>query len=210
MSILYIFIVPSEPEGLKLVFKLIPMALILAYAILVCPPSRQPKHWLLLLGLLFSMCGDGLMKWFVAGLTAFLIGHLFYTASFLRRFRFSWLRAAALIPIALYAGLMGQRLVHALQDSGQSELIAPVLIYIAVISLMAWTAIMTGNLYAIIGSLLFLASDSILSWNMFVSDIPRSGIWIMTTYYTAQFFIASSLREPLIHAKHIHTRHAWH
>ncbi|SDX55817.1 lysoplasmalogenase [Paenibacillus sp. CF384] len=196
MSLSYIFLVPDEPEVIKLVFKLIPMILILTYAFLLCPTSRQPKHSLLLLGLLFSMCGDGLMKWFVAGLSAFLIGHLFYTTSFIRQMRFSWPRAATLIPIAAYAGYMSIRLVHALQDSGQSGLIAPVLLYVTVISIMAWTAILTGNLYAVIGSLLFLASDSLLSWNMFVSDISHPDIWIMVTYYAAQFFIANSLREP--------------
>lgn len=193
-SFLYIFIIPSDPEGLKLVFKLIPMALILSYAGLLCPPSRQPTHWLLL-GLFFSMCGDGLMKWFVVGLSAFLIGHLFYTASFLRRLRFSWPRAASLVPLALFAGYMNLQLVHALRDSGQVGLIAPVLVYIVVISLMAWAAIMTGNPYATIGSLLFLASDSILSWNVFISDVSHSGVWIMTTYYAAQLFIANSIRE---------------
>ncbi|WP_240548516.1 lysoplasmalogenase [Paenibacillus lignilyticus] len=196
MSLSYIFIIPPEPEGLKLVFKLIPMALIITYAYLLCPASRQQKHSLLLLGLLFSMCGDGLMKWFVAGLSAFLIGHLFYTASFIRRMRFSWPRAMTFIPIAIYAGYMSIQLVHALQDSGQSGLIAPVLLYVTVISAMAWTAILTGNGYAVIGSLLFLASDSLLSWNMFVSDISHSDIWIMATYYAAQFFIANSLKEP--------------
>ncbi|SEN95475.1 lysoplasmalogenase [Paenibacillus sp. OV219] len=195
MSILYVFVIPAEPAGMKLVFKLIPMALILTYASLLCPPARQPKHWLLLFGLFFSMCGDGLMKWFVPGLSAFLIGHMFYIASFTRQLRFSWPRAATLLPIALYAGYMGHRLMNALQDSGDGGLIAPVLVYITIISLMAWTAILTGNRNAIIGSLLFLASDSILSWNMFVSDISYSTIWIMSTYYAAQFFIASSIRE---------------
>ncbi|MBB6677774.1 lysoplasmalogenase [Cohnella lubricantis] len=196
MSILYIFVIPSEPEGVKLVFKLIPMALLLAYACLLCLPSRQPQHVLLLLGLFFCMCGDGLMRWFIAGLSAFLVGHLFYATSFLRRLRFSWLRAASILPIGLFAGYMGQRLVQALQDSGQPELIAPVIVYVTAISVMAWSAIMTANLYAAAGSLLFLASDGILAWNMFISGISRSDIWIMTTYYAAQFLIASSLRTP--------------
>lgn len=196
MSIVYIFFIPSDPEGVKLLFKLIPMALMLAYACLLCLPSKQPKHILLLLGLFFSMCGDGLMHWFVAGLSAFLVGHLFYAASFLRRLRFSRLRAASFVPIAIFAGYMGTRLAHALQNSGQSSLIVPVLVYVAAISLMVWSAILTGNLYASLGSILFLASDSILSWNMFIADIARSDIWIMSTYYAAQFLIAYSLRDP--------------
>ncbi|MNH46089.1 YhhN-like protein [compost metagenome] len=45
-----------------------------------------------------------------------------------------------------------------------------------------------------IGAILFTISDSVLSWNMFVSDITHSGIYIMTTYYSAQFCIAYSLK----------------
>lgn len=58
---------------------------------------------------------------------------------------------------------------------------------------MAWSAIMTGNKWAIAGSFLFVLSDSILSWNLFVSDVPQSSLLIMSTYYTAQFLIAHSL-----------------
>ncbi|MFP3472641.1 lysoplasmalogenase family protein, partial [Micrococcus sp. SIMBA_144] len=54
-------------------------------------------------------------------------------------------------------------------------------------------AIMTGNKWAISGSLLFVLSDSILSWNMFVAAIPYSDVLIMSTYYSAQFLIAGSL-----------------
>lgn len=196
LAILYVFVIPSEPEALKLVFKLLPMALILTQACLLGLPSRQSKHWLLLLGLLFCMAGDGLLRWFVVGLAAFLAGHLLYIASFLSRWRFSWPRAAALLPIAAYALYMGHRLVLALQESDQGSLIAPVIVYVAAISLMAWTAIMTGHKHAAAGSLLFLVSDSVLAWNKFIADVAHSGVWIMTTYYAAQWLIACSLREP--------------
>ncbi|MDQ6597861.1 lysoplasmalogenase family protein [Bacillus salipaludis] len=59
---------------------------------------------------------------------------------------------------------------------------------------MCWTGFLSQNIWAIIGSILFVLSDSILSWNLFVSEIPYSDILIMTTYYTAQFLIAHSLR----------------
>ncbi|MEI0736025.1 lysoplasmalogenase family protein [Paenibacillus sp. JTLBN-2024] len=44
------------------------------------------------------------------------------------------------------------------------------------------------------GALLFIASDSFLSWNMFVSDIAYSDVLIMGTYYVAQFLLAGSIR----------------
>lgn len=194
-GLLYIFVIPSEPEAVKLLFKVIPMALIIAYAYRLSADSRKRYHWLIMAGLFFCTIGDGTLRWFVVGLSAFLVGHLFYLTAFIGRWRFSKLRFAALLPIAAFAVLMGNELVQALSADGKSSLIAPVVAYVAVICTMGWTAIMTGSRTAIAGSLLFMVSDSILSWNMFVSDIAYSGPLIMLTYYSAQFLISSSLRE---------------
>ncbi|MGC6583891.1 lysoplasmalogenase [Paenibacillus sp. Dod16] len=193
MSLLYIFFIPSEPLLVKLLFKLIPMWLIILFAYRQFPPHASKVHYLLLSGLFFCMIGDGTLIWFVVGLTAFLIGHLFYTAGFLGRWRYSLPRLLSIVPIAAYSVWMGIPLVSSLKSNGEQALMIPVIAYIAVISFMLWTAIMTGNRYAMVGSLLFVISDSILSWNMFVADIRYSNVWIMTTYYAAQFLIARSI-----------------
>lgn len=187
------FFIPSEPLAVKLLFKLIPMWLIILFAYRQFPPHRSRIHYLLLTGLFFCMIGDGTLIWFVVGLSAFLIGHLFYTSGFLGQWRYSAPRLLSIVPIAAYSVWMGIQLVSSLKSNGEQALIIPVIAYIAVISFMLWTAIMTGNRYAMLGSLLFVISDSILSWNMFVADIRYSDIWIMTTYYAAQFLIARSI-----------------
>ena len=196
MGALYIFAIPSEPQAVKILFKLIPMWLMLIYAYqgIISRQQKERSHWIVLTGLFFCMLGDGLLHWFVIGLSAFLIGHVCYLNAFLRHWRYSRLRAATIVPIALYAGYFAWQLADALRQDDKVGLIAPVLLYIAVIATMAWSAIMSGNRYAIAGSLLFLASDTILSWNMFVDDVAHSGIWIMTTYYAAQFLIATGIR----------------
>jgi len=178
-----------------LLFKLIPMWLILLYAFLQPSGDTNAKRYkpIIMIGLFFCMLGDGLLHWFVVGLTAFLIGHLFYIAGFFQSWRFSKWRAITLIPIAAYSIIIGQNIVSAIAANGNSSMIIPVILYITVISLMAWFAIMTGNLWAIVGSLLFVASDSVLAWNKFVSDVTYSGAIIMVTYYTAQFLIAHSI-----------------
>ena len=193
MSILYIFVIPSEPMPVNLLFKLIPMWLIIGYAYLRFPSVKTKTHWLMLAGLFFCMLGDGLLIWFVVGLSAFLIGHLFYMSAFFTRWQFSPLRLASILPIAIYSFIMGRELVTALQNDGNNGLVIPVIAYIIVISLMLWSAVMTANKSAMAGSLLFVISDSILSWNMFVSDIAYSNVLIMTTYYAAQFLIARSI-----------------
>lgn len=193
-SVLYIFGFVPEQQPFKVIFKLIPMFLILYSAYSSLPVQKTRTQWLLLSGLFFGMLGDFLiMFWFTFGLGAFLIGHLLYISGFIRHWRSSWLRLATVLPIAVYSIVMGSQLLSSLNEQGDSALGLPVLFYVIVISVMGWSAIMTRNPLAILGSLLFLVSDSILSWDLFVSEIPYSGVWIMTTYYGAQYLIANSM-----------------
>ncbi|MFC7785380.1 lysoplasmalogenase [Rossellomorea sp. GCM10028870] len=194
MAILYIFVIPPEPLTLKIVFKLIPMALIILYAFLQLPAKPAPAMRFIIIGLFFCMLGDGFIALsFIAGLGAFLVGHVFYLMGFIKMSRINKTRLAALLPIGLYSFIIGRHLIIALQTEGNDGLVIPVVAYMLVISLMAFTAILTDNLWATAGSLLFVISDSILSWNMFVATIPYSDVLIMTTYYSAQFLIAKSL-----------------
>lgn len=193
MAILYIFIVPSEPLAIKVTFKLIPMVLIIFYALRRLPGSPGPAFRLIVIGLFFCMLGDGFIAVsFVAGLGAFLVGHLFYLTGFLKMSRMTKLRLSAIIPIGLYSLIIGSQLIAFLSEENDA-LVIPVIAYMLVISLMALSAILTGNRLAIAGSLLFVISDSSLSWNIFVSGIVYSDVFIMATYYSAQFLLASSL-----------------
>lgn len=207
MAFLYIFIIPQEPLAMKVVFKLIPMALIIIYAFRKLPASPSPALRLVIIGLFFCMLGDGFIAVsFVAGLGAFLVGHLFYLTGFLKMADITKLRLAAIIPIGLYSWLIGRQLIASIAAEGIGMLMMPVIAYMLVISIMALSAILTGSKWAIAGSLLFVISDSILSWNMFVSGVFYSDVFIMTTYYSAQFLIACSLssfgkREATITAK---------
>lgn len=196
MGLVYIF------GSSALIFKLIPMWLILIHAYLQKPSVKDRYSLITLIGLFFCMLGDGLLQWFMIGLSAFLFGHLFYTAAFITRWRFSWLRFLTIIPILIFSGFMGYQLYHALIDSGDGGLVIPVFIYLVAIASMGWFSIMTGNKWAILGSLLFITSDSILSWNMFVSDVAYSGPIIMSTYYTAQFLISKSIGHDKVNSYH--------
>ncbi|WP_226672260.1 lysoplasmalogenase [Rossellomorea aquimaris] len=194
MAALYLFIIPQDPLPVKVIFKLIPMFLIIFYAFRQLPAKSASFMRLILIGLFFCMLGDAFIAFsFVAGLGAFLVGHVFYLSGFLKVSSMTKWRLAAAIPIALYSFTIGSQLIEALRTGGDDVLVIPVLAYMVIISLMALSAIMTGNKLAISGSLLFVLSDSILSWNMFVAAIPYSDVLIMSTYYSAQFLIAGSL-----------------
>jgi uncharacterized membrane protein YhhN len=44
-----------------------------------------------------------------------------------------------------------------------------------------------------VGSLLFLASDSMIAINKFTTEIPMAGFWIMISYILAQYLIMRGL-----------------
>lgn len=191
----YIVVAPDEPLALSLLFKAIPMVLIILYAIALLPADRDPIHILLPVGLGFSLVGDVTLHWFLVGLTAFLLAHLFYLGGFLTRLRATTGRTATAVPLGLVGILVGTELLAAIQASGDTELLVPVAVYVVVILTMAWAAILTGNRWAAAGSLLFVASDTVLAWHMFVETVPYRDTLVMTAYYGAQLLIARSLAD---------------
>jgi len=185
---------------LNWIFKLLPMVLIIVLAVSSQPADKLKMYKVLIVsGLIFSIAGDALLlnngnEWFMFGLLSFLVGHLFYVAAMIRRWEFSLLTLVCVVPIGFYSWLIGWQLHNGIMtNSNNSALWLSVAIYVSVISVMCWTAIMSRNWHATVGAILFAVSDSILAWNKFVSNVPASGIWIMLTYFAAQLFIAGSI-----------------
>ncbi|WP_003320928.1 lysoplasmalogenase, partial [Alkalihalobacillus alcalophilus] len=156
--------------------------------------KKTGKHLAIILGLIVCMVADGVIIFsFIGGLVVFLIGHLFYLSAFLKVSVGELKNKLILLPFILYMGTMGYFLLAAIFDSGDTNMVIPVVLYILVIGAMGISAVWTRNVYATIGSLLFIISDSVLAWNLFVESISYSHVWIMTTYYGAQYFIATSI-----------------
>ena len=193
LSLVYIFIAPDEPFTFKLFFKILPMIVILLYAFRIAPENKKAVHWFIILGLLFSIIGDATLHWFLIGLAAFFIAHVCYVIGFFKVAKFTKERMLALIPISIYAIVFGAFLIPALTEAGEQALVIPVIAYIVIISLMLFAAVSTGNRQAQFGALLFVISDSILAWNMFVDPVPFADALVMFPYYAAQFFITVSL-----------------
>ena len=74
-----------------------------------------------------------------------------------------------------------------------AELLVPVVIYMLVLLLMAATSMTSklSNPILIIGGLSFAISDSLIGVDKFYVDIPYAGLWIMITYYLAQYCLTS-------------------
>ncbi|MGE7953863.1 lysoplasmalogenase [Lysinibacillus xylanilyticus] len=188
----YIFFFSEIAESLKLVFKVIPMLLIIILAATQKNLGIKKYQLLIVIGLVFCMVGDYTLQWFLIGLTSFLIGHIFYIFAFSstnERKVPTW----AKIVLLVYGASMAVWIVGTVFSSGDVVLGFAVIAYISVILTMGWTAIKTGSTFATIGALLFIASDSYLAVDKFVMPLPFSHEFIMLTYYSAQILIALSI-----------------
>ena len=170
-------------------------------------PGRTSYTVFMLIGLILGLVGDVSLayqevfprqkeRYFLVGLGAFLMGHLFYIAAFafLPQSGALWLLVAVLLFLAL---LCAQRFFRV--DLGTMRL--PVSAYAAVISIMAGlasgTAVGGQNLQGwlvCIAAWLFVFSDGVLALLYF--GRPR-GRWLtaanLGSYYLAQLLLALSI-----------------
>jgi uncharacterized membrane protein YhhN len=131
---------------------------------------------------------------FVAGLASFLVAHLAYL------YAFAGGRPAASAPGLLVVVAVVAGVVLALLWPGLGRLRVPVLFYVGVIALMAWSALARGwelrtaaALLGAAGAALFMASDALLALDRFRAPIRGAQALIMTTYVAAQWLIAMSV-----------------
>ena len=157
------------------------------------------KKWIIL-ALIFSWAGDVLLmfestngNFFIFGLVAFLIAHVFYILFYEKVIRKEGLGKNYwwFLPVIIYY----IDLIYILSPNlGDMKL--PVRIYGIVISYMLIQALQTGRIknhaaatLMIAGAVLFITSDSILAINKFYESFEYAGIAIMLTYGIAQLLI---------------------
>ncbi|MEZ6022905.1 MAG: lysoplasmalogenase [Hyphomonadaceae bacterium] len=131
---------------------------------------------LLAAGLLFGALGDALLAWspdtFLYGALAFLIGHLFYIALFLR----AGLGVGALREpprlIAALALIGAAFVMTSLLVPRDNAMFVPLSVYTGVLTLMAVTSFTLpwARRLAMAGAVLFFISDGFVAWNMFHPD----------------------------------------
>lgn len=194
-----LYSVYSGNETIRYFSKPLLMLLLAVYFISSTETSSSLKKWMIL-ALFFSWAGDVLLifessnaNFFIFGLVAFLLAHIFYIVLFdqirvKEKFKQSLI---PLLPIAVYYII----LISLLQPTlgGMQK---PVSIYGLVISFMLSFAIdlwrlkdKTTSFLIIFGALLFITSDSLLAINKFYKQFEYAGIAVMATYGFAQLLI---------------------
>lgn len=196
-AILTIHAAYNGPRRNVYLFKPLSTALIILMALQTKFPTSSFYRWTIVAGLLFSLIGDIFLMLpenrFIQGLLAFLIAHLFYITAF----TFEGGRVLSVwgaIPFLIYGTFM---LWLLWPDLGKMRF--PVTAYMLVILLMGWQALMRwtatgqkGSGLALVGALLFIASDSILAVDRFKGRLRGAHFYILSTYFMAQWLIAVS------------------
>ena len=181
-------------------FKPLTMVFILLIAMSKARKAPVFYAYAIIGGLLCSMAGDIFLMLpsdqFIPGLVSFLVAHLFYIGAFTRgrRFRFSFW---SLLPFVVYGIL-----IFIFLSPGLKAMKLPVLAYIVVILMMGWQGWERWNdtgqrlaLLAFFGTILFIISDSVLAINRFRQPFELARALTLSTYFTAQWMIAFSIKE---------------
>ncbi|MBO9619797.1 MAG: lysoplasmalogenase [Niabella sp.] len=185
-------------------FKPLLVTALLGYFIVATKGIRSPlKKWSIA-ALAFSIAGDSLLlfannneRYFILGLVAFLIAHIFYILCFhfiRMQVALSGKWFSAIIVGVYYFFIMSFLIPHL------GLLKIPVLVYGLVISFMLLLAMNLYDLadnktarFILTGAILFIASDSILAVNKFYRPAAWGGWAIMLTYIGAQWLLTNGL-----------------
>jgi uncharacterized membrane protein YhhN len=158
-------------------------------------PELATRRWWFVVALVFSLAGDVLLMIpadrFVAGLAAFLIAHLAYVVGFSVHGAGGRALAIALVVVAVVVAPFAVKILRAL--TRQRPLLAPVTLYMVVISVMVASALATGDVVAGVGAALFVSSDTMIAWNRFVRPFAAADVGIMVTYHLGQGALVLSL-----------------
>ena len=153
---------------------------------------------LILLGLVLCLLGDVLLiphdrpAVFRAGVFAFLLGHVAYSAAFLTRPLDPFGLAAGAVLLAVVVGGTLLWLGSALPR----DMVWPVRVYMVVIGVMATLACgvtAAGGPWAVaVGALAFTASDISVARDRFVQHEFLNRAWGLPLYYAAQLLLAAT------------------
>ncbi|HJQ06884.1 MAG TPA: lysoplasmalogenase [Nocardioides sp.] len=174
------------------------LALLIGTVIAAGALDHSAGVWLVI-ALVLGMIGDialldDTVEWrFIAGLAAFLVGHLGYVVCFARvgLENSGWWVVGAVVVLVAFVVARGV-LPAAVREGGPGLGIA-VATYMAVIAAMTITGWATASLWIAVGAAIFVCSDTTLALNKFVRPLSWARPTIMVTYHVGQALIAAGV-----------------
>jgi uncharacterized membrane protein YhhN len=185
----YLFLINFISYPLTTLFKPVP---ILCLIIGILQTAIEGKYkFLIAITLVFSVIGDIVLTVptpvaLELGIGCFLLVHCFYIGLLLRFFKFNKTQFLYYVIILLIVAGIAYFIIPNL-----GSMLVPIIIYMAVLMLMVFSAFQVKQQTLVIasGALFFLISDLSLALNLFIFPMVNMRIFIMFTYYAAQFFL---------------------
>ena len=185
-------------RGLERLAKPLTMVALLAAAVSMGAADTPSGRWLLA-GLVLGLLGDVALlsdsePRFLAGLSAFLLGHLAYVAAFLPVGPQSLVAALpGAVLVLLLVALVGRPVLRAAAAQGGPGLGAAVAAYMLVIGAMVVTGWGTARPLVAAGASVFMVSDAVLAHARFVREWRPAHLLVMVTYHLGQVLIVLGL-----------------
>jgi uncharacterized membrane protein YhhN len=200
LSFFYLVLVNLTPElvPILVISKVLPIYT-LAY-MLERSGLNSPEKKYAYIALLFSSVGDGLLAVegkFIFGLGGFLVAQIFYITAFSQS-------SKANFPRALPFYISGIAIMSYLIGFLDPNLRVPVIVYVTILMTMGWRAASretNGISYTLttVGACIFILSDSLIAFTEFAKlGIPYPHLWVMITYYLAQFLIIMGILQKKV------------
>ena len=160
---------------------------------------------LALFAFVFSWFGDLLLMFteinfifFMLGLVSFLVAQIFFISLFLRTINISGKKPFLKKKPYWLIGYIAFGLIVYILLYDQLDTVLRVAVFIYMTALLSMSSMALNRFgnghpisfsYVFIGSLLFVLSDTMIAINKFLIPIPYEGIFIMTSYISAQYLI---------------------
>ena len=167
---------------------------------MLCVASLWLTRWEITCALLFSALGDlaGACGNFMLQMGSFALAHLFFIAFFIRRYKNKVEMDGKFTAKAIgYLSMMGlcvvalllMAFVKVVPAVPAGMLRVGVSLYAVVICVMLFCALLQrSSLYAL-GALLFVMSDFMLAWTMFIEPVPCREVLVMGNYFMGQWLL---------------------
>ena len=170
-----------------------PVAILTLASLWLCP-------WQITLALLFSAVGDyfGSCGNFIAQMGSFALAHVMYIVYFIDRYFTKVERDRKLTPkmkgylamvVFCILTLLAVAFTRIAPAAEPGIIRIGVTVYACLISTMMLLALLQRSSLFALGAVLFVFSDFILAWNIFVESVPYSQYLIMAPYCLAQWLL---------------------
>ncbi len=194
LTIIHLYACAKQKQKLRRFTKPFLMPVLMLWYTLVA----QYPSVLIALALLFGSVGDFFLlhderkKNLYAGIGCFAAGHILYLAFLIPRVNLPAWWMTALIVAVYGAGLLWSYL--RIRPHAQKEMLLGSTLYALLLCSMsacaALYALSGKSVLPLLGSLLFLVSDSILSNELLIKETRYGTLTVMSTYIAAQFLLA--------------------